>query len=267
MSLDNIDNELVIEKTHPGSDGENHETAEGGAVSPAPEAEAEVRLLTDPDEIAVILEALIFMSPQPISVETLSEVTGLDTGLVKETVMALVDDYKERRGGVVIREVANGFAMYSVPEAMPYISRLIKSNVNPRLTRAALETLAVVAYLQPVSRGVISEIRGVHSDGVMKTLEERGFVQPVGRGMPPGYPVLYGTTKTFLERFGLKNIDDIPDLDSFAPDDQTVERIKRTLTWETVEESPIADEEESGESTEDSGEDGADFQEESGELD
>ncbi|MBN2168446.1 MAG: SMC-Scp complex subunit ScpB [Actinobacteria bacterium] len=266
MSVENFDNELIIESA--GQAGGNGEPLhEGTERRPETFQEREETPLSDPAEIEAVVEALIFMSPEPIAAQSLSEVTGLEVGLIIETVNGLIDNYGNRGGGVVIREVAEGYAMYTVPEATPYISRLIKSNVNPRLTRAALETLAVVAYLQPVSRGVVSEIRGVHSDGVIKTLEERGFIKPVGKGMPPGYPTLYGTTRTFLERFGLNSIEEIPDLNTFAPDDQTVERIKRTLTWEAMEGSPIAERDETGENTEDNGEDGAGFQEESGKLD
>ena len=107
--------------------------------------------------------------------------------------------------------------------------------MNPRLTKAALETAAIVAYLQPVSRGVIAEIRGVQSEGVIKTLEDRGLVQAVGKGGPPGYPQLYGTTNKFLERFGLRAVEDLPPLEKFAADAETVERINRSLSWEILE--------------------------------
>ncbi|MBN1289605.1 MAG: SMC-Scp complex subunit ScpB, partial [Actinobacteria bacterium] len=253
VSAEEFGGELIIESA--GQAGvDDVPLSEGGENLQASLREREDAPLSDPAEIEVIVEAMIFMSPEPITAQSLSEVIGLEIGLIIETVNGLIKSYRSRGGGVVIREVAEGYAMYTVPEATPYISRLIKSNVNPRLTRAALETLAVIAYLQPVSRGVVSEIRGVNSDGVIRTLEERGFIKPVGKGMPPGYPTLYGTTRTFLERFGLNSIDEMPDLDSFAPDDQTVERIKRTLTWEAMEDSPIAERDETGENTEDNGE-------------
>jgi segregation and condensation protein B len=183
-----------------------------------------------------VVEALLFVSPEPLSVGMLAEITGFDQGAVREILNNLVDSYGGRSGGLVVREVAQGFGFYATPEAAPYISRLIRSQVNPRLTRAAMETLAIVAYLQPVSRGVVAEIRGVHSEGVMKTLEERGLVKEVGRGGPPGYPMLYGTTGRFMERFGLKTLEDLPDLSDFAPDDATIEKIKRSLSWELIEE-------------------------------
>jgi segregation and condensation protein B len=189
----------------------------------------------DVDKVAVI-EAMLFVSQEPLSVGAISEVTGFDPGAIREMLNELVRSYRERDGGLVVREVGGGFGIYAVPEASVFIARLIRSQVNPRLTRAALETLAIVAYLQPVSRGVVAEIRGVQSEGVMKTLEDRGMVQEVGKGGPPGYPMLYGTTTRFLERFGLKDLDDLPELEEFAPDDATIEKIKRSLSWELIEE-------------------------------
>lgn len=183
-----------------------------------------------------VVEALLFVSPEPLSVGMLAETTGFDQGAVREMVNNLVESYDQRGGGLVVREVAEGFGFYATPEAAPFISRLIRSQVNPRLTRAAMETLAIVAYLQPVSRGVVAEIRGVHSEGVMKTLEERGIVKEVGKGGPPGYPRLYGTTNRFMERFGLKTLEDLPDLTDFAPDEATIEKIERSLSWELIEE-------------------------------
>jgi segregation and condensation protein B len=190
---------------------------------------------SDADKLAVV-EALLFVSPEPLSAAALSEITGFEAGAVREMLNRLYESCASRDGGVVIREVAGGFGFYSSPDAAPYISRLIRSQVNPRLTRAALETIGIVAYLQPVSRGVVAEIRGVQSEGVMKTLEDRGMVKAVGRGGPPGYANLYGTTDRFLERFGLRSLDDLPALEEFAPDEATIEKIKRSLSWELEEE-------------------------------
>jgi segregation and condensation protein B len=215
-----------------------------------------------------VVEALLFVSPEPLSVGMMAEITGFDQGAVREILNNLVESYGERGGGLVVREVAEGFGFYATPEAAPYISRLIRSQVNPRLTRAAMETMAIVAYLQPISRGVVAEIRGVHSEGVMKTLEERGLVREVGKGGPPGYPRLYGTTGRFMERFGLKTLEDLPDLNDFAPDEATVEKIKRSLSWELIEEETGAGGvSESGEDTENTVGGGDSFTEGGGEAD
>lgn len=231
--------------------GEESKPADGGGDTTdgdpwragAPQSE-------DVDKAAVV-EALLFVSPEPLSVGMVSEITGFDQGAVREMMNSLVESYRRKGGGLVIREVAGGFGFYAAPEASPFIARLIRAQVNPRLTRAALETLAIVAYLQPVSRGVVAEIRGVQSEGVMKTLDDRGIVQGVGRGGPPGYPMLYGTTTRFLERFGLKSLEDLPDLEEFAPDDETIEKIKRSLSWELIEEGEGGRGPQTGENTED----------------
>jgi segregation and condensation protein B len=212
-------------------DGNNDDTAGDGALassSPPMPASSEA------DKMSVI-EALLFVSPEPLSAGALSEITGFDPGAVREMINRLVESCAARDGGLVIREVAGGFGFYASPDAAPYIARLIRSQVNPRLTRAALETIAIVAYLQPVSRGVVAEIRGVQSEGVMKTLEDRGLVRQVGRGGPPGYAALFGTTQKFLERFGLKDLDALPPLEDFAPDSETIEKIKRSISWELEE--------------------------------
>ncbi len=205
----------------------------GGALTGLPPAPPD----TGVDKKAVV-EALLFVSPEPLSAAIVSEITGFDPGAVREIINRLADEYADRGGGVVLREVAGGFGFYAYPEAAVYISRLIRSQVNPRLTRAALETIAIVAYLQPVSRSVVAEIRGVQSEGVIRTLEERGLVQVAGRGGPPGYPALFTTTNRFLERFGLKILEDLPPLEDFAPDEATVEKIKSSLSWELAEEEP-----------------------------
>jgi segregation and condensation protein B len=127
--------------------------------------------------------------------------------------------------------------------------------------------MAIVAYLQPVSRGVIAEIRGVQSEGVIKTLEDRGLVCAVGRGGPPGYPNLYGTSTRFLERFGLNSIEDLPDLEQFAPDDETVDKIKSSLSWEISEEDESAGSGKTRKDTEDTGEGGDSFTTGGGEAD
>lgn len=208
-----------------------------------------------------VIESLLFVSPEPLSVARISEITGIEHGAVREIINDLVDYHRGRRGGFLIREVAGGFGFYATPDSSQYIARLIKSQVNPRLTSAALETLAIVAYLQPVSRGVVAEIRGVQSEGVVKTLEERGILKEVGKGGPPGYPMLYGTTGRFLERFGLRNIEELPPLDRFAPDEEIIERIQRSLSWELSKEAAVEFEGEAGKSAEDTEQSGDSFTE------
>jgi segregation and condensation protein B len=221
---------------------------------------------SDEDKLSVV-EALLFVSPEPLSAGAICEITGFDAGAVREMLNRLAESYAEREGGLVIREVAGGFGFYAAPLAAPYISRMIRSQVNPRLTRAALETIAIVAYLQPISRGVVAEIRGVQSEGVMRTLEDRGLVKAMGKGGPPGYAVLYGTTGKFLERFGLMSLDELPALEQFAPDEATIEKIKRSLSWELEEEALVDRGAGDREGPEDTGEGGAGLEEGGGAAD
>ncbi|GEM_PF-702895 len=204
----------------------------------------------EPEKISVI-EALLFVSAQPLSVGQISEITGFEPGAVREIVNKLSENYDSPTSGLVIREVAGGFGIYTKKEVSQYVSKLIRHQYNPRLTKAALETMAIVAYLQPVSRSTVSEIRGVQSEGVMKTLEDRGLIEPVGRGTGPGSPVLYSTTRKFLERFGLNSIDDLPDLESFAPDDETVAKIRRVFSQEISDGGMRSESGEEGEDTKD----------------
>lgn len=212
------------------------------------------------DKISIV-EALLFVAPEPISAAIISEITGFEHGAVREMLNELVESYRNRDGGFLIREVAGGFCFYARQEVAPFIARMVRSQVNTRLTRAALETMAIVAYMQPVSRGVVAEIRGVQSEGVMGTLQDRGLVQQVGKGGPPGYPVMYGTTRRFLERFGLGSLDELPDLEQFSPDEETVEKIKSSLSWELIEEEDGVGEGGTRESAEDTGPGGGSLEE------
>lgn len=224
---------------------------------------------TEHDKMGVI-EALLFVSPEPLKTAVIAEVTGFEPAAIREMVSRLQEKYVENNSGIILKEVAGGFSFFSRPEAAPYISCLIRQQVNPRLSRAALETVAIVAYLQPVSRGVVAEIRGIQSEGVMKTLEERGIVHEVGKGGPPGYPALYGTTRLFLQRFGLASLEELPDLEGFAPDDLTVEKIRKSLVNEMLEEEEVAGAADGiypGEDTEDPLSGGSGLPQDSGEAD
>jgi len=218
------------------------------------------------DKISIV-ESLLFVAPEPLSAGALSEITGFDPGAVREMLNELTESYRRKNGGMIIREVAGGFSFYARQEASPFIARMVRSQFNPRLTKAALETMAIVAYLQPVSRGVVAEIRGVQSEGVMGTLLDRGLVQRVGKGGPPGYPALYGTTIHFLERFGLGSIDDLTDLEDFAPDEDTVEKIRSSLSWELLEEDDGVGGGRAREGAEDTGPSGGSFEESRRETD
>lgn len=156
------------------------------------------------------LEAVLFAAGRAVSLKELTRVfPEHDREEIKRALLTLKDHYQER--GVNLREVAGGFRFETRPEFAPYI-RALKLGNPPRLSRAALETLAIVAYKQPVTKAEVEAIRGVDSAGALKALLEKGLIRICGRKNIPGKPLLYGTTPRFLEVFGLKDLSELPPL-------------------------------------------------------
>jgi segregation and condensation protein B len=158
------------------------------------------------------LEAVLFVSDEPLSTTVLSQSLEADRQAVEEALVDLASSYEDREAGIVLRNVAGGWRLTTHPATSPAVERFVLSSRHVRLTRASLETLAIVAYKQPVTRHQVSAIRGVNSDGVLRALVDRGLVVEVGRDETPGRPVLYGTTGEFLERLGLASLSDLPSL-------------------------------------------------------
>jgi len=158
------------------------------------------------------LEALLFVSDEPVSSVVLAQALETERREVDELCEELANLYEDRRAGIVLRSVAGGWRLTTHPDAAPFVEQYVLSSRHARLTKAALETLAIVAYKQPVTRHQISAIRGVNSDGVLRALVERGIVAEVGREEGPGRPMLYGTTPEFLERLGLASLAALPPL-------------------------------------------------------
>lgn len=159
-----------------------------------------------------ILEALFFVAEEPLPLARLQEVLGdEDPATTEATVRELILALESEDRGLMVQEVAGGFRLATRPEAYPWIQRL--QQVRPaRLSRAALETLAIIAYKQPITRAEIEAIRGVAVDGVVRTLLERGLIRMLGRKAEAGRPILYGTSNAFLEHFGFKDLGDLPSL-------------------------------------------------------
>jgi segregation and condensation protein B len=167
-----------------------------------------------PNTIRGAIEAILFVSDEPLTATTLSQAVHASRGEVELVLKELMRGYQDRGSGIVLKEVAGGWWLMTNPDAAPYVERFVLSTRHGRLTRAALETLAIVAYKQPVTRHQVSSIRGVNSDGVLRGLADRGLVDEVGRDEGSGRAVLYGTTIEFLERLGLASLADLP---SIAP--------------------------------------------------
>jgi segregation and condensation protein B len=158
------------------------------------------------------LEAVLFVADEPLSAAVLGQLVGVDRRLAEALLEELAAGYDRAGSGLSLRRVAGGWRLYTHPDVAPVVERFVRSSRHARLTRAALETMAIVAYKQPVTRHQVEAIRGVNSEGVLKALTERGLLAEVGRDEGPGRPVLYGTTPEFLERLGLDSVGDLPSL-------------------------------------------------------
>ena len=156
------------------------------------------------------LEALLFVSDEPVGSVALAQALGTSRQEVDRLCGELASLYEERGAGITLRNVAGGWRLTTHPDAAEAVERHVLASRHTRLTKAALETLAIVAYKQPVTRHQISSVRGVNSDGVLRALVDRGLVAEVGREEAPGRPVLYGTTPEFLERLGLPSLSALP---------------------------------------------------------
>jgi segregation and condensation protein B len=193
-----------------------------GEPAPPPEEPAEEPLqLLDAVELQGGLEALLFVMDDPIDEETLAAALRCSAEQVQDGLAELAADYDRRRSGLTLRQVGEGWRLYTREEHAPVVERYLIDGQRSRLTQAALETLAVIAYRQPVTRARISGIRGVGVDGVMRTLITRGLVHEVGTD-PDSGGGLYATTPLFLERLGLTSLAELPDLAPFLPETATM---------------------------------------------
>ena len=191
-----------------------------GAVAPE---HARGELQEHPDvPLPAAVEAILMVVDEPVSAVVLAQVVERPRAEVEQTLRDLAVSYDEAGRGFELREVAGGWRFYSRSECAPYVERFVRDGQQTRLTQAALETLAVVAYRQPVTRARVSAVRGVNVDAVMRTLTTRGLVEEAGTERESG-AILYRTSAYFLERLGLRDLDELPELAPFVPDLDTVD--------------------------------------------
>ncbi len=168
------------------------------------------------EHIKGAVEAILFISEKPVTLEQLKKtLSTVDGRVIKNTIQALKENYEKQNSGMTIFEIAGGYQMLSNAKYASYIRDFYKTKHKERLSKPALESLAIIAYKQPVTRADIEIIRGVNSDGVINHLLNKDLIKAIGRKEVPGRPFLYGTTKQFLEHFGLKALNDLPKLEEF----------------------------------------------------
>ncbi|HXX53540.1 MAG TPA: SMC-Scp complex subunit ScpB [Thermodesulfovibrionales bacterium] len=158
-----------------------------------------------------LLEALLFLSGEPLTASSLKTITELEEPEIYRLMNELIGEYRARDGGLLLAEIANGYQMVTNPHYAPWVKKLTGSEAT-RLSLAALETLAIIAYKQPIIKAEVEQVRGVNSDGVIRTLLEKRLIKIMGKKEAPGKPLLYGTTKDFLQYFGLKDLAELPTL-------------------------------------------------------
>ena len=179
-----------------------------------------------------ILEAILFVAEEPVSASELAEVTEHSLSEVETELRELADELEQARRGIVLRHVGGGWRLYTHPELRVYLEQFARTERATRLSKAAMETLAVVAYKQPVSRGQVAEIRGVDSEQALRTLERRGLVTEVGRASGGGQAVLYGTTAVFLEKLGINDLAELPPLADHVPPSEVVDALEEPFRTE-----------------------------------
>jgi segregation and condensation protein B len=175
------------------------------------------------------VEAILMVAEEPVAAHLLAQILEVSPARVDELCVGLADAYAADDRGFVLLRVAGGYRFQSHPDLAPYVERFVLEGRTARLSAAALETLAIVAYKQPVSRAQIAAVRGVNVDGVMRTLQQRGYVEEVARDPGPGQAVLYGTTSLFLEKLGLDRLDQLPPLADFVPGPQVMDALEQGL--------------------------------------
>ncbi|MGV9799705.1 SMC-Scp complex subunit ScpB [Mycobacterium sp. NPDC003449] len=182
----------------------------------------------DDDELGAVLEALLLVVDTPVTVDQLASATEQPAYRIAAKLRVMADALAERGSGIDLREAGGGWRMYTRARFAPYVERLLLDGARSKLTRAALETLAVIAYRQPVTRARVSAVRGVNVDGVMRTLLARGLITEAGTD-PDSGSTSFATTELFLERLGLSSLADLPDIAPLLPDVDVIDDLSESL--------------------------------------
>ena len=193
------------------------------------------------DEARRALEAIIMVADEPADPALLGQLVEMAPAAVEELLTEAAASYEAEGRGFQLVKVAGGWRFQSHEDCSPYVERYVLSGQTARLSAAALETLAIVAYKQPISRAQVAAIRGVNVDGVMRTLQQRGYIDETGRDPGPGQATLFGTTPVFLERLGLNSLEELPSLGDFVPGADVVELLEHGLRVDTDDGEVVVD--------------------------
>ncbi len=179
-------------------------------------------------------EAILLVSSDPLSAVDLAKILGIQPGEAAAVLAELSAEYADANRGFQLREVAGGWRLFTHPAYHDIVERYVLSWDTRKLSQAALETLAVIAYHQPVTREGVKAVRGVNSDSVISSLIEKGLVRELGRAPEHANAIVYGTTRAFLEQFGLRSLKDLPPLEDFAPDEESKRFIRERLSGSSI---------------------------------
>jgi segregation and condensation protein B len=177
-----------------------------------------------------IVESILLLAEEPLPARLIGEVLERPRAEVEALLTALAAEYESQDRGFTLRRTEPGWRLYTRPECAPWLERFVRGHRSARLTGAALEVLAIIAYRQPISRAQITDVRGVDSDGVVRTLLSRGLIREAARDRGPGAAVLFTVSDEFMERMGLESLDDLPPLAGFMPDAEAVEEMEAKLS-------------------------------------
>ena len=214
LAVEQETDDIVLAETESVSDGNG--ILDDAAKDVVVEAMNSQAAAIDARELKAILEAVLFVSPEPVPVARLTSIVGtVSKAEVVQVLEILRHDLEQQGRGIQLVQVAGGYRLVTKQEYGPWLKRMDKAKAAQKLSRSALESLAIIAYKQPLVRAEIEEIRGVETSGVLRTLLERKMVRIVGRKDVPGRPIMYGTTKFFLEHFGLQDLSQLPPLREF----------------------------------------------------
>jgi len=198
-------------------------------------------LLSADDRVAELkraIEAVVLVALDPVAPEILAQLLEQPVSLIEQWCTELAVEYSDQQRGFQLVRVAGGYRYQTHPDQTPYVERFVLHDSKARLSGAALETLAIIAYKQPISRAQVASIRGVDPDGVIRTLQARGYIEEVGRDDGPGQAVLFGTTALFLDKLGLDSVDDLPPIAEFIPGADVVEALEQGLRVTPIDTDP-----------------------------